>query len=54
MKTNVRFSILSHTVLRRMRNVADKPCRENQNTHIIFNNRAFYEVTSGDTRHCPG
>jgi len=32
-----------------MRNVSDKSCRENQNTHIIFNNffpknHAVYEI----------
>ena len=34
-----------------MRNVLDKSCRENQNTHFIFNklffeNRAVYEIMS--------
>jgi len=37
-----------------MRNVSDKSCKENQNTHFVFNNiyfflkkRAVYEVTGG-------
>jgi hypothetical protein len=30
--------ILSRSVLLRMRNVSDKSCRENQNTHYMFNN----------------
>jgi len=29
--------ILSHLVLR-MRNVSDKSCRANENTHFMFNN----------------
>jgi hypothetical protein len=34
-----------------MRNVLDKSCRENQNTHFMFNNfvfenRALYEIMS--------
>ena len=32
------FLITSRSVLLRMRNVADKSCRENQNTHFISNN----------------
>jgi hypothetical protein len=32
------FLIISRSVLLRMRNVSDKNCRENQNTHFIFNN----------------
>ena len=32
------FLITSHSVLLRMRNVSDKSCRENQNTHFMFNN----------------
>jgi hypothetical protein len=30
------FMIISHSVLLRMRNVSDKGCRENQNTHFMF------------------
>jgi len=33
MKTNV-----SHAVIRRMRNISDKSCTENQNTHFMFSN----------------
>jgi hypothetical protein len=30
------FLIISRSVLLRMRNVSDKSCRENQNTHFLF------------------
>jgi len=30
--------IISYSVLRIMRNVSDKSCTENQNTHFMFNN----------------
>ena len=32
------FLIISRSVLLRMRNVSDKSCGENQNTHFVFNN----------------
>jgi hypothetical protein len=32
------YSIISRSVLLRMRNVSGKSCRENQNTHFIFSN----------------
>jgi hypothetical protein len=32
------FMIISRSVLLRMRNVSDKSCRENQNTHFVFGN----------------
>jgi len=32
------FMTVSCSVLLRMRNVSDKSCRENQNTHFVFNN----------------
>jgi len=32
------FLIISRSVLLRMRNVSDKSCRENQNTHFVFSN----------------
>jgi len=35
------FLFVSHSVLLRMRNVSDKSCRENQNTHFISNNFFF-------------
>jgi hypothetical protein len=43
------FQITSHSVLLRMRNVSDKSCRENQNTHFVFSNcfpenRTVYEM----------
>jgi len=41
--------MISRSVLLRMKNVSDKSCRENQNTHFMFNkffldNRAIYGV----------
>ena len=42
--------ILSRLSLRRMRSVSDRSCKENQNTHFMFNNfyfsenRAVYEI----------
>ena len=50
MKTNMHFFIISRSVLLRVNNVSDKTCRENQNTHFMFNNfyfsenRAVYEI----------
>ena len=45
------FLITSHSFRLRIRNVSDKRCRENQNTHFVFNklfffleNRAVYEI----------
>jgi hypothetical protein len=38
-----KFLVMSGTFLLRMRNVSDKSCRENQNTHFIFNNFFFLE-----------
>jgi len=35
--------IIYDSVLLRMKNVSDKSCRENQNTHFIFNNFFFPE-----------
>jgi hypothetical protein len=32
------YLIIPHSVLLRMRNVSDKSCRGNQNTHFAFNN----------------
>jgi len=31
------ISIISHSVILRMRNILEKNCTENQNTHFIFN-----------------
>jgi hypothetical protein len=47
--------MISHSLLIRIGNVADKICRENENTHFIFNsppppppppqkNHALYEI----------
>jgi hypothetical protein len=43
------FIIISRSVLLKMRNVSDKSCRENRNTHFMFNNflsenRAVFEI----------
>jgi len=43
------FLIISRWILLRMRTVSDKTCRENQNTHFVFNNpppenRAVYKI----------
>jgi len=43
MKTNVHFFIISRSFLLRMRNVSDKSCTENQNTHFVFSN-FFFEI----------
>jgi hypothetical protein len=32
------FSIISRSFLLRMRNISDRSCRENRNTHFIFSN----------------
>ena len=37
------FLIISRSFLLRMRNVSDKLCRENQNTHFMFSNFFFPE-----------
>jgi hypothetical protein len=42
-------TFISHWILLRMRDVSYKSCRENQNTHFVFNNfvsenRAVYEI----------
>ena len=43
------FMIISRSVLLRMKNISDKICREDQNTHFVFSdfffeNRAFYDI----------
>jgi len=48
MKTDVHV-IISCRILLRIRNVSDKSCTENQNTHFMFSsyffeNRAVYEI----------
>jgi len=35
------YMIISHSLLLRMRNILPKNCRENQNTHFMFNNFFF-------------
>jgi hypothetical protein len=49
MKTDIcTFLITSRWILLRMRNVSDKSCRENQNTHFVFGDffesRTVYEI----------
>jgi hypothetical protein len=39
------FFVIPHSVLRRMRNVLGKSCRENQNTHFMFDNIFFKNRT---------
>jgi len=44
-----KFFIISRSFLLGMRNVSDKTCRGNQNTHFVFSdsppeNRAVYEI----------
>jgi hypothetical protein len=38
------FLIISSSVLPRMRNISVKSCRENQNTHLMFNNTFFSKI----------
>ena len=52
------FLIIPLSVLLRMRNtfISDKRCRQNQNTHFMFNvffpeNRAVYEITRKNSVH---
>jgi hypothetical protein len=45
------FMTICRLFLLRMRNISDKSCRENQNTHFVFSNffpknRAIYEIVS--------
>ena len=46
--------IICRSVLLKMRNVSDKSCRENQNTHFMFNNVFFNIVpcTRYMEKHC--
>ena len=36
MKTTLHFFIILRLFILRMRNVSNKSCRENQNTHFVF------------------
>jgi len=36
MTSNIHFQSFPHSVRLRMRNVADRSCRQNQNAHFIF------------------
>ena len=49
MMTNIRtYLIIYCSILLRVRNISDKSCRENKNTHLTFNNlflnHAVYEM----------
>jgi len=48
MKMNIHFFIISHSFLLRMKNVSDKSCKGNPNSHFILNNFSFnvtiYEI----------
>ena len=37
------FLTISRLILLRMRNFSDKRCRENRNTHFVFNNTFFFK-----------
>jgi len=41
MKTDIHIT-LHRSVLLTMKNVSDKSCRENQNTHLMLNNFFFF------------
>ena len=36
------FVIISHGILLRMRSISEESCRQNQNTHFVFNNFFFF------------
>jgi len=40
---DLRTFMISRSVLRRIRNVSDRNCTENQNTHFVFSNFFFFE-----------
>jgi predicted house-cleaning NTP pyrophosphatase (Maf/HAM1 superfamily) len=51
MTTNIRkFVIISCSILLTMRNVSDKACRENQNTHFTFSN--FFSPENNVEKYC--
>ena len=54
MKTNIHFFIISLSILLRMRNVSDKSCRENQNTHFVFSNfvQKSYRLRENVKKYC--
>ena len=54
MKMFSTFMRISRRILLRMSNISNKSCRENQNTHFMFNNifsenRAVYKIMSKNT-----
>ena len=38
------FIVISRSVIVRMRNVSDKSCRENRDTHFVFSNFSFSKI----------
>ena len=44
MKTSIRFLVISGSVLLRMKNVSEKGCRGNQNTHFVFSDFSFSKI----------
>jgi len=43
-QNHIKFMIISRSVLLRMRNISHKSCRENQNTHFMFNDIFFPKI----------
>ena len=43
MKTNIRFWIISRSVLLQIRSVSGESCREYRKSHLTFNN-GFFEI----------
>jgi len=54
MKTNIHFFITSRSFLLIMRNVSDKSCKKNQNTHFVFSNvlRKLCRLRDNVEKHC--
>jgi hypothetical protein len=48
------FLTVSHRILLRLRNVSHKSCRENQNTHFVFNNfyKKWYHLWDNVEKYC--
>ena len=51
-----KFLTISRSVLLRMRNVSDKSCTENQNTHFVFSNvfSKMYRLWDNVEKYCRG
>jgi len=52
MKTKTLFFITSRSVRLGMRNVSDKSCKENWNTHFVFSNLFFFSKIQPFMRQC--